>query len=234
MPGIMFQAVVSPRGDSNSKWYTVPLSCLAHTTVLAVIVAVPVIATDLTLPTPRSVMQEYVTPHMPVVPQPPVMRQAPPAQITQAAPGTPLVAADVIGDETGLIVQPSEVATAGIDSIVGGFDVGPGVIDLPPPAPAPPSGPVPIGGHIKPPARTKYVMPEYPEIARANKVEGVVILEAIIGADGKVASARVLRSKPLLEQAALAAVSAWEYSPTLLNGKPTPVIMTVTVVFTLK
>jgi protein TonB len=230
----MFQAVVSPRGESHSKWYTVPLSCLVHTTVLAVIVAVPVIATDLTLPKPRSVMQEYLTPYMPVVPQPPVMRRSPPAQVAHAAPGIPLVAPDVIGDEKGLILQPSEVATAGIDSIVGGIDAPPGLIELPPPAAPPPADPVPVGGHIKPPARTKYVAPVYPEIARANRVEGIVILETVIGADGKVAEARVLRSNPLLEQAALAAVREWEYSPTLLNGKPTPVLMTVTVRFTLK
>ena len=54
MPGTMFQAVVSPRTESSSKWYTVPLSCVVHTTVLAVIIAVPVIATDMTLPTARS------------------------------------------------------------------------------------------------------------------------------------------------------------------------------------
>jgi protein TonB len=234
MPGTMFQAVVSPRGESNSKWYTVPLSCVVHTMVLAVIVAVPVIATDMTLPLPRSLMQQYVTPYMPVVPQPPAMRRAAPAPIAHAAPGVPLVAADVIGDETGLIVQPSDVPTAGIDTIVGGFDAAPGAIDLPPPAPAASSDPVAVGGNIKPPARTKYVMPEYPEIARANKVEGIVILETIIGADGTVAEARVLRSNPLLDQAALAAVRRWEYSPTLLNGRPTAVLMIVTVRFTLK
>ena len=234
MPGTMFQAVVSSHAESNSKWYTVPLSCLVHTTVIAVIVAVPVIATDLTLPSPRSMMQQYVTPHMPVVPPPPAMRRAAPAQTIHAAPGAPLVAPETIGVETGLIAQPSEVATSGIDSIAGGFDAAPGVIELPPPAAAAPSEPLPVGGQIKAPARTKYVMPEYPNIARANRVEGVVILEAIIGADGKVAGLRVLRSNPLLEQAALAAVSAWEYTPTLLNGRPTPVIMTVTVVFALK
>lgn len=62
----------------------------------------------------------------------------------------------------------------------------------------------------------------------------MVILEAIVGADGKVTAARVLRSNPLLDHAALAAVKEWEYTPTLLNGRPTPVIMTVTVQFTLK
>jgi protein TonB len=55
----------------------------------------------------------------------------------------------------------------------------------------------------------------------------------VIGIDGKVADAKVLRSIPLLDQAALAAVRQWEYTPTLLNGVPVPVIMTVTVTFNL-
>ena len=91
-----------------------------------------------------------------------------------------------------------------------------------------------VGGNIKRPTRTKYVTPDYPAIALSVKAEGVVIIEAVIGADGRVEQARVLRSKPFLDEAALAAVRAWEYTPTLLNGKPTPVIMTVTVQFTLK
>ena len=63
--------------------------------------------------------------------------------------------------------------------------------------------------------------------------QGVVILEATIGADGKVKDVRVLRSIPLLDQAAIDAVRQWEYTPTLLNNVPVPVIMTVTVQFTL-
>jgi protein TonB len=82
--------------------------------------------------------------------------------------------------------------------------------------------------------RTKYVMPEYPIIARQAWIQGVVIIEAVIGANGKVQEARVRRSHPLLEQAALSAVKQWEYTPTHLNGRPTPVIMTVTVQFSLK
>lgn len=235
MPGIMFQDVVSPRTESNSTWYTVPLSCVAHTTVIAVIIAVPLIATDASLPTPRSLMEHYVTPYVPVVPSAPPMRRLAPAHVSHVAPGAPVVAPDAIVGESGLTFQPTDVETAGIDSVVGTFGAMPGVIDAPPPAAvARPTGPVVVGGHIQPPARTKHVMPVYPEIARANRVEGVVILEAIIGADGRVDAARVLRSKPLLDEAALAAVRAWEYTPTLLNGKPTPVIMTVTVVFALK
>jgi periplasmic protein TonB len=58
-----------------------------------------------------------------------------------------------------------------------------------------------------------------------------VILEITIGPDGRVSDAKVLRSIPLLDAAALDAVRKWRYEPTLLNGAPVPVIMTVTVNF---
>ena len=74
----------------------------------------------------------------------------------------------------------------------------------------------------------------YPAIAQAARVQGIVIVEAIIGTDGKVRDAKVLRSIPLLDQAALDAVRQWEYTPSRLNGVPVPVIMTVTVNFTLR
>jgi len=90
-----------------------------------------------------------------------------------------------------------------------------------------------VGGNIKPPQQIKRVNPTYPAIAQSARVQGVVIIEATIGQSGKVTDARVLRSIPLLDQAALDAVRQWEYSPTLLNGVPVAVIMTVTVQFTL-
>jgi TonB family protein len=96
-----------------------------------------------------------------------------------------------------------------------------------------PAGPVRVGGNIRPPTRTQFAEPVYPPTARAAQVQGVVILEVVIGADGAVSNARVLRSIPLLDQAALDAVRQWRYEPTLLNGVPTPVIMTATVNFTL-
>jgi protein TonB len=92
--------------------------------------------------------------------------------------------------------------------------------------------PVRVGGQIKPPTQTKKVQPVYPPEALAAKVSGVVILEAVIGLDGKVVNATVLRSVPLLDQAAIDAVTQWEYAPTLLNDAPVPIIMTVTVTFT--
>ena len=78
MPRIMFQDVVCSRARSNGKWYTLPLSCLVHTAVLAILIVVPLIATD-TLPTPRALLQ-FVTPFVPVVPQAPAMRRSAPAR----------------------------------------------------------------------------------------------------------------------------------------------------------
>lgn len=93
--------------------------------------------------------------------------------------------------------------------------------------------PVRVGGTIKPPTKIRDIRPRYPAIAQSARVQGLVIIEAVVGPDGRVQNARVLRSVPLLDQAALDAVRQWEYTPTLLNGLPVPVIMTVTVRFTL-
>lgn len=93
--------------------------------------------------------------------------------------------------------------------------------------------PVRVGGAIKAPTQISKVQPVYPPIALSSRVSGVVILEALIGVDGRVSDAKVLRSIPLLDQAALDAVRQWAYTPTLLNGVPVPVVMTVTVTFTL-
>ena len=79
----------------------------------------------------------------------------------------------------------------------------------------------------------KHVAPVYPPVAQSARVQGVVILELIIDRDGRVGYSRILRSIPLLDQAAIDAVSQWEFTPTMLNGAPVPVIMTATVQFTL-
>jgi TonB family protein len=96
------------------------------------------------------------------------------------------------------------------------------------------AGPLRVGGNIKPPTKIKDVRPAYPQEAVAARIQGVVVIEATIGPDGKVQDTKVLRSVPLLDEPALDAVRQWEYNPTLLNGAPVPVIMTVTVNFKLQ
>jgi protein TonB len=90
-----------------------------------------------------------------------------------------------------------------------------------------------VGGDIKEPKKIRHVAPVYPDIAQSAKVQGVVILEVLVDHSGGVADARVIRSVPLLDQAALDAVMQWKFTPTLLNGNPVSVLMTVTVNFTL-
>ena len=91
--------------------------------------------------------------------------------------------------------------------------------------------PLRIGGNIRAPRKVKDATPVYPAIARSAGIAGEVTIEATIGADGKVMDAVVVRSIPLLDQAALDAVRQWEYTPTLLNHVPVPVILTVTINF---
>ena len=91
--------------------------------------------------------------------------------------------------------------------------------------------PIRIGGKIHPPLKIKDVQPVYPAIAQSARVAGAVTIEATIGEDGKVVDAKVVRSIPLLDQAALDAVRQWEYRPTLLNGVPVPVLINITVNF---
>ena len=107
-----------------------------------------------------------------------------------------------------------------------------------PPSPPPPQKPAQTvfrpGGAIKEPKRISGTPPEYPVIARNARVQGVVILEAVIDERGQVGRIKVLRSVPLLDQAAITAVQQWRYTPTLLNGVPVSVLMTITVNFTLQ
>ena len=120
----------------------------------------------------------------------------------------------------------------------------------PPPPPAPPMPaaamtdeyraaielykPHRIGGVIKAPEKIRDVKPVYPPIAQSAKIQGVVIIEALLAPDGTVVVARVLRSIPLLDEAALDAVRQWVFTPPLVDGTPQAVVMTVTVNFRLE
>jgi periplasmic protein TonB len=119
----------------------------------------------------------------------------------------------------------------GLPVLVDGLGVGAAV---PPPPPAPPTKPQRLHAGMEPPRKIVDVSPEYPALARSAHAYGVVILEAVIDAQGAVTSVRVLRSIPLLDQAAVEAVQQWRFTPARLNNEPVPVVMTVTVNFMLE
>jgi protein TonB len=94
--------------------------------------------------------------------------------------------------------------------------------------------PLRVGGDVKAPVLSSRVEPQYPEAARKARMEGVIILEAIITADGNVEDVRVLKSvNPLLDASAVRAVQQWKYKPATLNGRSVRVYLTVTVTFRL-
>ncbi len=123
----------------------------------------------------------------------------------------------------------------GVEGGVPGGVVGGVVADLPEAAaPAAPVKAVRVGGDIREPRKVVDVPPVYPEMALKARVEGIVIIEATIDERGRVREAKVLRGVPVLDEAALEAVRQWVYTPTLLDGVPRPVIMTITVRFQIK
>jgi TonB family protein len=94
-------------------------------------------------------------------------------------------------------------------------------------------GAVKVKDQISPPKLVKIVEPVYPEIAHQAKVEGVVIVQARTDTRGRVKDAMILRSVPLLDQAALDAVRQWVYEPLLIDGQAREAVFTVTVRFAL-
>jgi periplasmic protein TonB len=157
---------------------------------------------------------------------------------TAAAPSAnsaPLVAPDGVAPESprAPVADVPPGVVPGIDGGVPGF--GTAVVPPPPPPPPPPAPqpPLRLRTGIEAPRKIVNVNPEYPRVAQLAHVEGVVILEAVIDARGRVESVRVLRSLATLDQAAVDAVKQWVYTPALLNGVAVPVYVTVTVNFKL-
>lgn len=73
----------------------------------------------------------------------------------------------------------------------------------------------------------------YPAIAKSARIQGTVVLQAMISKEGTIENLRVLSGPPMLQQAAMEAVRTWRYKPYLLNGDPVEVETQVNVVFTL-
>jgi protein TonB len=230
MPRDLFGDVTRPSiSIGNRKWYTVPLSLFTHSLAVGLVIALPLLAPSVMPEVFADDDPEWITITTPTPPPAPRPAQLQPVVNLHAAPTE---APDSITPE-----QPVDFDTsfqeAESPGVVGGVDSIDSVIAPPPAQPPPPQQPVPVGGKVRRPEKTRDVQPVYPPMALAARIQGIVIIEATLGADGRVINAKILRSVPLLDNAALDAVRQWEFMPTLLNGVPVPVIMTVTVNFTL-
>jgi periplasmic protein TonB len=214
------------------RTYTVCCSVVAHAVAACVLFLAPVLATA-ELPEPRRATEFLqVTAAMPVAPPAVRVRNTPPRVSPDAAP---LAAPDGFTPE-----MPGAPSPGDIEPVpgMGVVDTGQPIAFTPAPPPAAPfeprpQAPIRVGGSISLPAKVMHVAPVYPPLARSARVSGVVILEVVIDEHGAVRDVQILRSIPLLDRAAADAVSQWRFTPTLLNGQPVPVVMTVTVSFTL-
>jgi protein TonB len=96
-----------------------------------------------------------------------------------------------------------------------------------------PHGPIAISKGVAEGMVVLKITPHYPPIAVASRTQGTVVLQAVISKTGTIENLRVVSGSPMLQQAALDAVSQWRYRPYLLNGQPVDVETTINVVFTL-
>jgi len=236
MSRTLFDQTLAPKKTNQKRRGTVVVSVALHALGLAVLLVLgvraeaPVVNSKMILelaPTPK--MPEASPPAQPkTVPTPPVNPDAAPVaaadKITPEQPAPPVM--------TG-VFDPNNVTPGAIGPRDGTVLGAPPPAPLPRPAPPPPA-PRRVGGDIQAPQRLSAVAPDYPQVARVARIEGVVTLEATIDAQGQVRDVKVIGSIPLLDKAAVDAVSKWRYTPTRLNGETIPVILTVRVVFSLR
>jgi len=223
------------------RWSMWPVSIVVHVLLVTVALVVPLTA-DGDPPTPAPMRTLTLATIETVRVPPEVLPMAAPIRGPRVLPN--VVAPDVIATEPDEPPpSPAGLPTTDIrDGLAGqGFDAfsTTGVADVPsvPPPPAPESPVqriVRVGPGIREPRRVAGEPPAYPLMARTARVQGTVILEAVINDRGTIERVRVLRSVPLLDAAAIAAVQNWRYTPTLLNGVPVSVLMTITINFTLQ
>jgi len=253
MKGRMFEDLVvsaPPAGRFGRRATVLPLSIAAHAVALTAALLFPAL-TPADLPAvpilgPIVDWAPNPTPPPPVVaatPAPPRLTKVPPSQSAAPAhlsdPEPPPVPGPVVS-----MIEPNEVLpeSAGAPCLFNCERADPGGSGNGPSGPIGSSegqeggvGTEPIrpGGKIKPPVRTVYVAPVYPDLARIARIQGLVVVECTIDTSGGVVDARVITGHPLLQKATLDAVRQWRYTATRLNGVPVAVLMTVTVNFTL-
>jgi TonB family protein len=104
---------------------------------------------------------------------------------------------------------------------------------MPPPPQARPDSPLTVGGEVKPPRLISLVEPVYPPLLRRARVEGDVVINAVIDKQGNVVDAQAVSGDDLLVPAAMDALRRWKYEPTVLDGQVFSVLLRVTISFRL-
>ncbi len=237
-PGVAWSSLSSESPPARRAWTGV-VSLGVHAVALVAVLVLPLLYDEALPDTATEVRAFFAKPLDVAAPSPP------PAPAARAAARPPLpspssrfvapvdIPAEIVPEE-GLDLGVEGGAPGGLEGGVPGGVVGGIVGGLPPEAaPPPPTRPVRAGIDVREPRRVRSVAPVYPTLAVQTRVQGIVVLECEIDARGRIENVKVLRGNPLLNDAAVEAVRQWVYTPTLLNGVPVPVLMNVTVTFSL-
>jgi protein TonB len=225
------------RPPTRTRW-TFLLSLAGEVTVVAVLLLIPLIHTE-ALP--------FHWLNTAILPSPP-----PPAPKLHVITGVTVVRGEnkfsvptaiphharVIPD-TGPAAQPNALdfkggIPGGTGTVPNSLFSGTGNPPSPPPVVAKPPSRIIRGGDVQAAQLIHFVRPIYPTIARSARVQGTVVLAAIIGTDGSVKALHPVSGSGLLIPAAIDAVAQWRYRPTFLNGRPVEVQTTISVIFTLE
>jgi protein TonB len=245
-PTFRFDSLVltEARSLKKGRGATLALSIALHSILVVAVVVVPLFFYD-TLPAPDDAVRAFFV--TPVVAAPPPPPPPPPAAGVRPVPRTPVAphpeepAKFVAPLETPTEVKPEEGIALGVEGgVPGGVEGGvPGGVvggivgGLPQDAAPPVAKFVRVGGQLKAPQLMKKVDPVYPDLAKQARVGALVILEATVDTTGRVRDVTILRGAPLFDAPATEAVKQWVYRPLLLNGVPTPFIVTVTLKFSI-
>ena len=245
------QTFVDGVGKTHKSW-TVGLSFALEFAVIGVMVLVPLIWTDAL---PKASLVNMLTAPAPPPPPPPTPPMVKVHVIPRQFNGQTLQAPRAIPKQVAMIADDTSLPPAafdGVGGVVGGIPGGTGIAGIgggvgfaPPPPPPPPKvveapkpkdlGPQRISSGVQAAKLVVHPTPVYPAIAKSARIQGSVVLQAIIGKDGSVQNLKMISAaSPLLVQAAMDAVKKWVYQPTTLNGEAVDVITEITVNFTLQ
>ena len=219
---------------------SVPISIAFHLVALVLLLIIP-LAAEMILPVPATELPDYIR-VAPMPPPPAVRLRTAPRDASTATdrnqPSAPTAAPPSIIPEAASPGPVSDVVlpdfSAGGTPFPGVMTGGGGLVAIQVPEPPRPSGPVRAADLPVSPRKTVDVRPVYPDIARAARVEGTIVMEAVLDTSGRVTQLHVLKSVPLLDQAAIDAVNQWRYTPSVYGGHPVSVLMTITIRFTLQ
>jgi protein TonB len=229
----------SEKKKTNKSW-SVILSAIVQITILGVLILIPLIYTE-ALPKAMLSTLLIAPPPPPPPPPPPAVVKTIVKPVARLIQSGKLTQPRAIPKEVAVFKEaelpPDVITNTNTGGVFGGLPgqgiLGGGGPALPPPPKAATPARIKQGGNVTAASILSQTRPLYPPLARQARIQGNVVLHAIIDKEGKVAQLEVVSGHPLLVQAALDAVKQWRYKPTQLNGDPVEVDTTITVTFTM-